>query len=251
MTNNPFSLNGKTILVTGASSGIGRQTAISCSQMGATVIATGRNVDRLQETLSCLSVDHIQQHLAIAADVCSDEGISCLVDGIDSIDGIVFCAGRNDKFLLKFIKRKNIEEMFNTNVFSEILICKELQKKKKLNTGASIVFISSISSTYATISNTLYAATKGAINSMIRVLALELSSKKIRINGIMPGMVKTSMIDAYQLSEEEMQNVINEYPLRRLGETIDIANAAVYLLSDASSWTTGMNMTVDGGITLR
>ena len=251
MANNPFSLNGKTVLVTGASSGIGRQIAISCSQMGATIIATGRNVERLQETLSCLTNNQQQQHLIIAADVCTDEGISCLVDGIDTLDGLVFCAGRNDKFLLKFIKRKNIEEMFNTNVFSEILICKELQKKKKLNLGASIVLISSISSTYATISNTLYAATKGAINSMIRVLALELSSKKIRVNGIMPGMVKTGMIDAYQLSEEEMQNVINEYPLKRLGETEDIANAVIYLLSDAASWTTGMNMTVDGGITLR
>lgn len=251
MTNNPFSLNGKTILVTGASSGIGHQIAISCSQMGATIIATGRNEARLRNTISNLSVMDNQIHKAVTADICTDEGISDLVDNTENLDGAVFCAGKNDKLLLKFIKRKNIEDMFNTNVFSEILICKELQKKKKLNNSASVVFISSISSTYATISNTLYAATKGAVNSLIRVLALELASKKIRVNGIMPGMVKTGMLDAYQLSEEEMISVINEYPLKRLGETEDIANAAVYLLSDASSWTTGLNMTVDGGITLR
>lgn len=251
MTNNPFSLDGKTILVTGASSGIGRQIAITCSQMGANIIATGRNEERLNNTLVNLSNNENQDHKYVVADVCTDDGISMLVNNIAKLDGVVFCAGRNDKFLLKYIKRKNIEEMFNTNVFSEILICKELQKQKKLNNAASIVFISSISSTYATISNALYASTKGAINSLIRVLALELASKKIRVNGIMPGMVKTNMLDAYQLSEEEMQSVINEYPLKRLGETEDIAKAAVYLLSDASSWTTGLNMTVDGGITLR
>lgn len=178
MTNNPFSLNGKTILVTGASSGIGRQIAISCSQMGATIIATGRNEERLRNTISNLSVMDNQIHKVVTADICTDEGISDLVDNIENLDGVVFCAGKNDKFLLKFIKRKNIEDMFNTNVFSEILICKELQKKKKLNNSASVVFISSISSTYATISNTLYAATKGAVNSLIRVLALELASKK-------------------------------------------------------------------------
>lgn len=251
MINNPFSLKGKTILVTGASSGIGRQIAIICSQMGANIIATGRNEDRLTQTISCLSKDDNLTHKYVIADLCTDMGITNLVDNINDLDGLVFCAGRNDKFLTKFIKRKNIEDMFNTNVFSEILLCKELQKKKKLNTSASIVFISSISSTYATISNALYASTKGAINSLIRVLAVELASKKIRVNGIMPGMVKTGMIDAYQLSDDELKSVIAEYPLKRLGETEDIAYAVVYLLSDASSWTTGINMTIDGGITLR
>ena len=131
------------------------------------------------------------------------------------------------------------------------MLLKEIFKKKKITSGASIVFISSISSFYATISNALYASSKGAINSLIRVLALEYASKKIRVNGIMPGMVRTDMINAYGLSEEQMGDVVKSYQLGRLGEPVDVANGVIYLLSDASCWVTGTNIVIDGGITLR
>ena len=249
---NPFSLNGKRVLVTGASSGIGKSVAELCANLDANVIVTGRNEERLSQTLCQLDTNDAQSHQIVVADLSTDEGICNLISHIDeSLDGVVYSAGVNDKYLLKFIKRENVNYMFNTNVFAPILLSKELQKKKKINKGASIVFISSIASIYATISNALYASTKGAINSLIRTLALELSSNRIRVNGIMPGMVKTSMIDAYGLSEDQMKEVIKSYPLGRLGTPQDIANAVAFLLSDASSWITGVNIIVDGGVTLR
>lgn len=248
---NPFSLIGKTILVTGASSGIGRQVAISCSQQGASVVITGRNSERLGQSMHELDKSMSQQHQMIVADLNSDEGIEKLSTQTVLLDGAVFCSGINDKAPIKYVDREKIDKMYNTNVFGPMLLLKNLLKQKKINKEASLVYISSISSIYATISNTLYASTKGAINSMIKVLALELAPRKVRVNSIMPGMIKTGMIHAYGLSEEEMAAVIKGYPLGRIGETEDVANAAIYFLSGASSWVTGSNLVVDGGITLR
>lgn len=248
---NQYSLERKKILITGASGSIGGMIARQCSQSGAEVLATGRSSEKLREIYETITQDSSSICRIFEADLCKDEDIIELASKIESLDGVVLCAGRNDKSLLKFITRGKIEEIFNTNVFSEILLCKELVKRKKLRKGCSIVFISSISSVYATISNTLYAATKGAINSIIRVLALEMSSNRIRVNGIMPGMIKSPMMNAYGLSEEELQNIENQYPMGRLGETSDIANGAVFLLSEASSWITGQNLVIDGGLTLR
>ena len=246
---NPFSLDGKRILVTGASSGIGREVAIRCSQLGANVIATGRNEERLKKTYSLLQPTG--NHKIITTNLDDETGIDILVQNIESVEGVVFCAGINDKYILKAIDKSKAERIFNINVFSPILTTKELLKKKKISKGASLVLLSSISSTYATISNTLYAASKGAINSITRVWALELSSKKIRVNSILPGMVKTGMIDSYGLSEEGLNETIKSYPLGRLGETEDIANAVIYFLSDASSWVTGSSLVIDGGLSLR
>lgn len=244
-------LIGKTILVTGASSGIGREIAITLSREGATIIITGRNEERLSDTYNNLKQDNGQQHLKIIADLGNDKQIEKLVSDSSSIDGLVLCSGINDKAPIKHVTRERIEKMYNANVFGPMLLVKELLVKKKVNKAASIVFISSISSIYATVSNSLYASSKGAINSLVKVLALELASKKIRVNSIMPGMVRTGMIDAYGLSEEEMEAVIKGFPLGRLGEPEDIANATLFFLSDESSWITGANLVVDGGLTLR
>ncbi|KAB4820628.1 SDR family oxidoreductase, partial [Bacteroides thetaiotaomicron] len=179
------------------------------------------------------------------------EQIEALIEQSDTFDGIVLCAGINDKSLLKFVNQKKIDDIYKVNVFSPILLIKELLRRKKLNKGASIVMLSSISSIYATISNALYASSKGAINSLVKVLALECSSQRIRVNGVMPGMVETNMIKAYNVSSDEMDSVIRTYPLGRLGTPNDIANGVVYLLSDASNWVTGINLVIDGGVTLR
>lgn len=244
-------LKGKTILVTGASSGIGREIAISISRQGATVIITGRNEDRLNDTFNNLHYDNNQQHLQVIADLDIDNQIDKLAAESLSVDGLVSCSGINDKAPIKHVTRDKIDKMYNANVYGPMLLVKELLKKKKVNNAASIVFISSISSIYATVSNALYASSKGAINSLVKVLALELAPKKIRVNSIMPGMVRTGMINAYGLSEEEMNAVIKGYPLGRIGEPEDIANAATFFLSDESSWITGANLVVDGGVTLR
>ena len=245
---NPFQLIGKNILVTGASAGIGRAVAILCTQMGASVTAVGRNEDRLKETF--LNFEG-EGHRYCIVDVTESEQIEALIEQSDTFDGIVLCASINDKSLLKFVNQKKIDDIYKVNVFSPILLIKELLRRKKLNKGASIVMLSSISSIYATISNALYASSKGAINSLVKALALECSSQRIRVNGVMPGMVETNMIKAYNLSSDEMDSVIRTYPLGRLGTPNDIANGVVYLLSDASNWVTGINLVIDGGVTLR
>ena len=246
-----YDLNSKTILVTGASSGIGREVAIELSRKGAIVIITGRNEERLVDTFNCLFSGNGQKHLQVIADLDVDEQIEKLATESFAVDGLVCCSGINDKAPIKHVSRDKIEKMYNANVYGPMLLVKELVKKKKLNKGASIVFISSISSIYATVSNALYASSKGAINSLVKVLALELAPKKIRVNAIMPGMVRTGMINAYGLSEEEMNAVIKGYPLGRIGEPEDIAKAVAFFISDDSSWITGANLVVDGGVTLR
>ena len=246
-----FDLFGKTILVTGASSGIGRAVAISLSQAGATVVITGRNKERLNETYLCLESKEELPHHQLIADLNEDAQIEQLTVDCEPLDGVVCCSGINDKAPIKHVTREKIEKMYGTNVYGPMLLIKELLKKKKVKNAASIVFISSISSIYATISNAMYGSSKGAINSLVKVLALELAPKKIRVNAIMPGMVRTNMIEAYGLSEEELVAVERGYPLGRIGEPQDIANAVIFFLSEASSWVTGANLVVDGGITLR
>ena len=248
MEYNPYSLAGKTILVTGASSGIGKATAVLCAQMGATVILTARDRERLQKVKDMLPGE---KHSCIVCDFSHYDDVESLAEALPILDGVVNSAGINDKYLLKMIDADKIDRVFKTNCFSPMMLLKFLVKKKKIVKGGSIVFLSSISSTYATISNTLYAASKGAINSMTRVMALELSSQKIRVNSIQPGMVNTEMIKAYGLSAEELNANAKTYPLGRFGEPEDIANSAIFLLSDASSWITGISLVVDGGITLR
>lgn len=248
---NPFTLEEKTILVTGASSGIGKCVSELSAKMGASLIITGRNKDRLIDTFHKLDRALNQEHRYIQADLNVNDELQELVNQVCTIDGIVLCSGVNDKAPIKFVDKERIDKMFNTNLFGPMLLVKELLKKKKISKGASIVFISSIASIYATISNALYASSKGAINSLVRVLALELSPKKIRVNAILPGMIRTNMVNVFGYSEEELDKVIATYPLERIGETSDVANAVLYYLSDASSWVTGTNLVVDGGVTLR
>lgn len=247
MEYNPFSLGGKKILVTGASSGIGRSIAIECSKMGATVILLGRDEARLKQTLSSLSGSG---HTFFIGDLTEEPNISFIVSQIESVDGVVYSAGVNDKSLVKALNREKIDKMFNTNVFSPMLFTKELQNQKKLNKKSSIVMISSISSNYATISNALYASSKGALESFIKVLALELSSRQIRVNGIRPGVVETPLLNSYSL-KEELDAFKAQFPLGRFGRPEEIAYGVVYLLSDASEWMTGSIFNIDGGVTLR
>lgn len=247
MNNTPFSLNEKTILVTGASSGIGKACAIECSKMGAKLIITGRNGERLNQTLGALKG---QGHTALVADLSIEDDINNLASEIGILDGLILNAGTNHKALVKFISRKLLDEMFSVNFYAPALLVQKLVKQKKLNRGASIVFMSSIATSYASISLSVYAASKGAINSFMRVLALELSSQKIRVNAIQPGMVKTKALGTYTL-REELDAWEKSIPLGRAGEPEDIAFASIYLLSDASQWVTGTIMNLDGGVTLR
>lgn len=244
---NPFSLSGKTILVTGASSGIGRSIAIECSKMGAKVIVTARNNDRLQETLSLLSGEG---HQSIQADLTNAEDLDLLSQAVPPIDGLVNNAGCNKRMLCQYVKEADLNLVMQTNLVSPVLLTKNLLKRKKIKSGGSIVFTASIAAYHSSIGDSVYSATKGGIISYARVLAMELSAKKIRVNSILPGMVKTHLIENGPLSEDDYENDEKRYPMGRYGEPQEIAFSAIYLLSDATKWMTGSSIVIDGGISL-
>jgi NAD(P)-dependent dehydrogenase (short-subunit alcohol dehydrogenase family) len=245
MNQNIFSLLGKKILITGASSGIGAQTAITASGMGATLIITGRNEKNLNATFARL---HGTGHLAITADMCGN--IDALIESCDALDGIVNCAGITKHLPIKFIDKKAIDEVFSINYTAPVVLINQLFKKKKINHGASVVLLSSLASMYPFKAGTLYSGAKAAIDNFSKTIALEFAPQKIRSNTINCGMVKTPLLDGAQetISKEAMEAHEKGYPLG-FGETTDIANMAVFLLSDASRWVTGTCIVMDGGLT--
>lgn len=247
---NPFSLEGKTILVTGASSGIGQTTAIECSKMGAKVIITARNEERLKETISKMEGDG---HSYIVADLSSEENILSLVEQLPVINGCVNNAGYNIMQLLPFIKYESIENIMNVNLFAPIYLTHSLIKNKKISKNSSIVFTSSISGKgVCSLGNSLYSATKGGLSAFMKNAALDLASKKVRCNAVLPGMVETPLKEGKStITEEQWEANRQLYPLKRFGSPEDIAFAIIYLLSDASAWVTGSELVIDGGRSLK
>lgn len=241
---NPFSLEGKTVLVTGASSGIGRGIAISCSKMGATVILTGRNQLKLEDTLSQLEPG---DHKILSADLTSKESIIAMMTHLPTLDGVVHCAGIGQRVLCKVATEYDVDVVMDTNFKGPVLLQTELIKSKKIVKGASIVFIASISSWSPSIGNAFYSASKGAIVSYANCLALELAPRKVRVNCISPAMVWTDLVLQEGVEEEQLKEDEQKYPLKRYGTPEDIANLAIYMLSDASSWMTGSNVNITGG----
>jgi NAD(P)-dependent dehydrogenase (short-subunit alcohol dehydrogenase family) len=248
MRHSAFSLDKKTIFVSGASSGLGRSISIECSKNGAVLIISGRNETRLQKTLDSL---HGSGHAMIIADMMNEADLENLASSLPkSIDGLVLAAGITKTVPVKFISKSDIHEILQTNTIASMTIIQLLLKKRKINKNGSIVFISSISTAYADMGNSVYAASKGAINSFSKVLALELASKKITSNCIQPGFVPTSMLAKGIVTDDQLSEERKRYPLG-FGEPSDIANGAIYLLSDAAKWVTGSVITIDGGVTLR
>ncbi len=249
INNNPFSLEGKTILVTGASSGIGQGCAVMISQMGAKVIVCGRDENRIQQTLNMLKGDG---HTSFMGDLTDTATIEKLITDVPSLDGAVFSAGITMTAPFTFSTREKFDKVFDVNFFSPIELLRLLIKKKKLVNGGSAVFISSIGGNFvSSVGNCIYGASKASINSMVKVCALELAPKKIRINAVCPGMVETALVKKFaeNITEEDMQKDLALYPLKRYGQPEDIAGGVVYLLSDAASWVTGQAICIDGGIT--
>jgi NAD(P)-dependent dehydrogenase (short-subunit alcohol dehydrogenase family) len=246
--NSPFQLPGKKILITGASAGIGRAIAIRTSQQGAETFLTARNLIALNKTLALLQNGH---HKIIESDLNDEQQIIKLVEDLPVLDGIVFNAGMIKTVPVNFIKKALIDEIFQVNFTSSVMLMQLLLKKKKINKGASICFISSLASEYMHIGNAAYSATKGAVNSYAKSLALELAPKQIRVNAILPGMIQTQLMDGGAVGAEQLENHMKNYPLGRFGTPDDVAHLAVYLLSDASPWMTGSLITLDGGYSLK
>lgn len=244
-TFNPFSLVGKTMLVTGASSGIGQGIAVTCSKMGASVIITGRNKTKLDDTKSRMTDGN---HQIITADLTNQDDIAVLVDNIPKLDGIVYCAGVGQRVLCKNITEADIDLIMSVNFKAPVMLQAEILRKKKINRQASIVFIDSIATDSPSYGNAMYSASKGALLSYSKCLAVELAPRLIRVNCISPAMVWTDLIYKGGLTEEELKKDEQKYPLKRYGTPDDIANLVVYLLSDASSWMTESNVRITGGV---
>jgi NAD(P)-dependent dehydrogenase (short-subunit alcohol dehydrogenase family) len=245
---NPFSLKGKTILITGASSGIGRATAIECSKIGATVIITARNEERLNETLSQMEGDN---HSVIVADLTNQDDLLSLIEKTTVLNGLVNCAGQVKTLPVQFIDHESLAKIMALNFTAPTMLSVQLVKEKKLVKNSSIVFISSISGVVCVGGgNSMYSASKGAINGIMKNMALDLGSKGIRVNSVNPGMVETHIFDVGTITSEQLEEDKKKYPLKRYGKPEEIAYAVIYLLSDASSWVTGSTLIIDGGYTL-
>lgn len=250
---NPFTLEGKTILVTGASSGIGRQCAIDCSRMGARVVLVARNEERLRETLSLMEGEG---HVVSPFDLNYVDDIKNLISDLTTtvikFDGMIHAAGIERTKPIKLLTASDYDEVFRTNAMSGFEIVRNISGQKSMNIGGSIVMISSITSCIGRNGVAAYAASKGAINSAVRVMALELAARKIRVNAVSPGTILTPMMQNYlaTLTTDDYKKRIAGFPLG-LGMSTDVSNACIYLLSDASRWVTGQNLIVDGGYTVR
>ena len=243
---NYLSLQGKHVLVTGASSGMGKVFAQMIAGQGARVSLLARNEERLEQTRNLLEGEG---HNVVCCDLTDEEQLRQAAETMQPLDGIVFCAGINEVVPVRFVKQEKIDRMFQTNYFSQLLLLQMLLKKKLVNKGASIVFISSVSSLMGVQGTLLYASSKGAINSAVRVLAAELAVQQMRVNAICPGIVRTEMLSATNIDEETFTKQAAQYPLG-LGTPEDVGHAVLFHLSEASRWLTGQCMVMDGGYSL-
>ena len=253
MRDNPFTLAGKTILVTGASSGIGRATAIACSNMGARVILSGRNEDALAETLAQMG-NPISgaEHLVLRTDLTDSGAVENLAEACPELDGLVNNAGISMLKPIQFVNKEDLLRMFGIDTFVPVLLLKTLVKKKKMKRPSSVVFTSSISGfTNFSSGVSVYGACKSAVNTFMKYAALEYAPKDIRCNAVNPGRTLTPLIEHREQSEEDVTKDIETYPMKRYAKPEEIANAIVFLLSDAASYITGANLVVDGGRSLK
>lgn len=247
-----FSLSNKTILITGASSGIGRSCAVQCSKMGASLLLMGRNVDELNRTVSELQPGTKVE--MIVADFSKMIDLELLIAEkiltIGKIAGFIHCAGVEKTLPLKKQTSEVFQSIFDINVFAGFELAKIISLKKYKAEKASFVFIASVAGMVGESGKTIYSASKGAVISGARSMSMELARSDIRVNSISPAMVKTPILEKMfdGIGEEASQNIIKKHPLG-IGEPEDVANACVFLLSDAAKWITGTNLVVDGGYT--
>ena len=242
---NPYSLEGKTILVTGASSGIGKSAAIECSKMGAKIIITARNEERLKETFSLLEGEG---HEIRICDLADKEDIKKLANNLPEVQGIINNAGFTTIQPIPFINENVFQNIMQVNTMAPVLLLKYLLKKKKIKSGASVVFTSSLAGIgKISVGNTMYGCSKGAISAFIQGAAKELAAKNIRVNAVCPAMVESRILDSGTISSEQIKKNLENYPLGRFGKPEEVAWGMIYLLSDAAAWVTGINLPIDGG----
>lgn len=250
-----FSLRGKVILVTGASSGIGKECAVRCAEAGAHIILLARNVGRLEEVGAQLPAETRFEIISadLSASMLPEDALKRAVASLGKIDGMIHAAGVSTTLPLRLIDAGKLNSFYQTNITAAVLLTKWISNPANMGSnGGSIVWLGSVMGVVGEAGKTMYSISKGALIAGAKSLALELAPKKIRVNCVSPGVVVTPMTDAaiYSQSAETRQKVISLHPLG-LGNTDDIAYACIYLLSDASRWVTGTNLVVDGGYTAR
>lgn len=244
----PFVVEGKSILVTGAASGIGRATALLCAQMGAMVTITDLNEEQLKETFDSLEGDG---HQMIVANMTNNDDLQQLVDTLPKLEGVVCNAGVIKTILAQFAEKSDIERILNINTIAPIYLTKLLLENKKIKKEASIVYTSSMGGVYnGAIGNGLYGASKAALVGFVKSLALEVAPRGIRVNTVNPGITETNIYNNSSITPEQLELEKAHYPLKRFGKPEEIANAIVFLLSDASKWMTGSSLLIDGGCSL-
>ena len=246
---NPFSLENKTILITGAASGIGKSTAIQCVGMGAKVVLFDLNQEGLNTVKETLPEGTAEVH---ALDLTNLDALCQTIAQLPKLDGVASNAGIFYSMLARFSEKSDMEKIFQINTFSHINLVQQLILQKKLQKQASIVFTSSMSGVFCgAVGGSLYGATKSALAGYAKALALELAPKGIRVNTVHPGMVETPLIHSTSLSQDVLEEDAKNYPMGRYGKPEEIASAIVYLLSDATVWMTGTQLLIDGGFSLK
>lgn len=243
-TYNPMDLTGKVILVTGASSGIGRAIAIECSKLGATCILTARNMERLQETLASMEGEG---HTIIPADLTDSNAVAALVERLPKLDGVSLNAGISKSMLCSYAKMSVIHELFDILYFSVVETVTKLIKRRKLKPKASVVIMSSVAVKKHTLANGFYGGAKAALSHYSGDLARELKIKGIRFNTVCPGMVNTPLISG-DIGEDFTEKNKKLYIYGRYGEPEEVAHLVAYLLSDAAVWITGSEFVISGGV---
>lgn len=244
---NPYSLEGKTILITGAASGIGKATSIESSKMGAKIVAVDLNAPGLEALMSELDGEG---HLSFAGNLCDEGFLKQLGENTPVLDGVFLCAGVSDTTPVKFITEEKIQRVFGVNLTAPIMMLKQFLVKKKINKGGSLVWMSSYGAEKVEPGLGIYAASKSAVNGIMRAYAKELVSRKIRSNSIMPMMIRTELLSTLSnISDKDWEKQEALYPLG-FGNPLDVAYAAIYLFSDASRWITGTQIRMDGGSNL-
>ena len=244
----PFVVEGKSVLVTGAASGIGRATALLCAKMGAMVTITDLNEEQLKATYDSMEGDG---HQMVIANLTNNDDLQRLIDALPKLDGVVCNAGIIKTILAQFAEKSDIERILNINTIAPIYLTKLLLENKKIKKEASIVYTSSMGGVYnGAIGNGLYGSSKAALVGFVKSLALEVAPRGIRVNTVHPGITETNIYNNTTITPEQLEQEKAHYPLKRFGKPEEIANAIVFLLSDASKWMTGSQLLIDGGCSL-